>query len=258
MSQPQPIIISGVCYFASDFHFGAPNWIESNKREQHVINWLDQIQKDANHLFLLGDIFDFWFEYKGKPPIFFSFFLEKIAELRKKGIEVYFFTGNHDMWMKNYLKEHLGIHIFTKKHEFVINNKVFLLGHGDGLGKGEWDYKCLKFFLNCKVACWLFGLIPPKTGNAIAYFFSKRSRAMTPKFKDTFLGNEKELLVQFCYQYLVNHKIDYFIFGHRHLPLKILIDNAIYFNTGDWLNHYTYIKIDINHSLCLYKQLLLT
>ncbi|MCL2291172.1 MAG: UDP-2,3-diacylglucosamine diphosphatase [Bacteroidetes bacterium] len=240
----QPIFISGVCYFASDFHFGAPNQEESKKRERYVVNWLEYIQKDANHLFLLGDIFDFWFEYNGKPPIFYTFFLDKIAELRNNGVEVYFFTGNHDMWIKSYLKEHLGVHIFKKKQEFVINDKKFLLGHGDGLGKGEFGYKCLKAFLNCKINRWLFGLIPPKTGFAMAHFFSKNSRAMTPAYKEQFLGNEKERLVQFCYQYLVNQNIDYFIFGHRHLPLEIVIENAIYFNTGDWLNHNTYIRYE--------------
>ena len=241
MPNPQPINISGVCYFASDFHFGAPNQEESIKREKRVINWLNHILIDANHLFLLGDIFDFWFEYKGKPPAFYDNFLNKIAELRKKGIEIYFFTGNHDMWVKNYLKEHLGIHVFKKKQEFLINNKKFLLGHGDGLGKGEWGYKCLKRFLNCKLNRWLFGLIPPKTGYAIAHFFSKKSRAMKPEYKEQFLGNDKELLVQFCYKYIDNHDIDYFIFGHRHLPLEIVIEKAIYFNTGDWLNHNSYI-----------------
>ena len=249
MSLSQPIVISGVCYFASDFHFGAPNRKESEKREHAVINWLEQIQKDAKHLFLLGDIFDFWFEYNGKPPASFKLFLNKIAELRKKGIEVYFFTGNHDMWVKNYLKKYLGIHIFKKKQEFVINNKKFLLGHGDGLGKGEFGYKCLKAFLTCKTVCWLFGLIPQNLGIALAHFFSKQSRAMTPQHTEKFLGNNKEHLVQFCSQYLVNHNIDYFIFGHRHLPLEIPIENAIYFNTGDWLNHNTYIKYE-NIPIC--------
>jgi len=244
MSHPQPIVISGVCYFASDFHFGAPNMEESQKREQSVIRWFDHIQKDANHLFLLGDVFDFWFEYSGKPPAFYVLFLKKIAELRKNGIEIYFFTGNHDMWVKNYLTEQFGVHIFKNKQEFLINDKKFLLGHGDGLGKGEWGYKCLKAFLNCKINVWLFGLIPPKTGYAFAHFLSKKSRAMTPGYKEIFLGNEKELLVQYCFQYLVNHEIDYFIFGHRHIPLEIAIDKATYFNTGDWLSFNTYIQYD--------------
>jgi UDP-2,3-diacylglucosamine hydrolase len=244
MPNSQPISISGVCYFASDFHFGAPNPKESKKREKHVINWLDIVQKDANHLFLLGDVFDFWFEYYGKPPAFFSTFLNKIDEVRKNGIKIYFFTGNHDMWVKNYLKEHFNIHIFRKNQEFLINGKKFLLGHGDGLGKGDFGYKCLKKILNSKINCWLFGLIPPKIGFSIAYFFSKKSRAMTPEHKEVFFGEENELLVQFCFQYLVNHDIDYFIFGHRHLPLEITIENAIYFNTGDWLNHNTYIKYE--------------
>jgi len=253
MSQQQPIIISGVCYFVSDFHFGAPNKEESNKREQLVLNWLNQIQKDANHLFLLGDIFDFWFEYNGKPPSFFTSFLEKISELRKKGIEIYFFAGNHDMWVKNYLNKHLGIHIFRKKQTFIINQKKFLLGHGDGLGKGEWGYKCLKYFLTRNLICWLFGLIPQRIGIAMADFFSKRSRAMTPQYKERFLGNNKELLVRFCNKFIVNNKIDFFIFGHRHLPLEINIDKAIYFNTGDWLNHNTYIKYDKNPVLLHYE-----
>jgi len=254
MSPAQPVIISGVCYFASDFHFGAPNQEESEKREKRVINWLDNIQKDANHLFLLGDIFDFWFEYHGKPPVNYALFLNKLAKLRKNGVEIYFFTGNHDMWVKNYLKEYLGIHIFRKKQEFVINDKKFLLAHGDGLGKGDFGYKCLKKFLNCKLNCWLFGLIPQKIGFSIAYFFSRKSRAMTPIHKEVFLGKEKEQLVHFCIQYLANHEIDFFVMGHRHLPLEIAIGKAIYFNTGDWLNHDTYIKFEKKPVLCYGKQ----
>ena len=252
MPHSQPIVISGVCYFASDFHFGAPNQEESHQREIRVINWLDQIQKDANHLFLLGDIFDFWFEYSGKIPDYYAFFLNKIAEIRKNGIEVYFFTGNHDMWVKNYLKEQFGIHIFKKEQVFVINNKKFLLGHGDGVGKGDLGYKCLKAFLNCKINVWLFGLIPQKTGFAIAQFFSRRSRAMTPEYKESFLGNDKEILVQYCYQYLENHDIDYFIWGHRHIPLEIVVNNAIYFNAGDWLQHNSYIRYEELPVLCYF------
>ena len=254
MSHSQPIVISGMCYFASDFHFGAPNQEESNKREILVINWLDKIQKDANHLFLLGDIFDFWFEYSGKIPDFYSLFLNKIAELRKKGIEIYFFTGNHDMWVKNYLTEQFGIKIYKKEQEFIINNKKFLLGHGDGVGKGDFGYKCLKTFLNCKINVWLFGLIPPKTGFTIARFFSKRSRAMTPEYKEQFLGNNKEILVQYCYQYLKNHDVDYFIWGHRHIPLEIVVENAIYFNTGDWLQHNSYVQYKEHPVLCYFNQ----
>ena len=246
MSHPQPIVISGVCYFASDFHFGAPNAEVSKKREQSVVSWLDTIQKDANHLFLLGDIFDFWFEYSGKPPAYYALFLNKMAELRKNGIDIYFFTGNHDMWVKIYLTEHLGIRVFRKEQTFIINDKKFLIGHGDGLGKGEFGYKCLKFFLNCKINVWLFGLLPKKTGFAVAHFCSKKSRSMTPEYKDRFLGNEKELLVQYCFQYAKNHDVDYFVFGHRHLPLKVEIEKATYFNTGDWLNYNSYIRYHEN------------
>jgi len=249
MSHPQPTVISGVCYFASDFHLGAPNPIESNIREILIIKWLDQIKKDANHLFLLGDIFDFWFEYNGKPPTIFAKFLEKIAELRKKGIEIYFFTGNHDMWVKKYLTNNLGIHIYRKKQLFVINGKNFLLAHGDAMGKGDWGSKCLKLFLNCNITRWLFGLIPQKTGFALANFVSRKSRAMTPEHKERFLGKEKEVLVQFCYSYLAKHNTDFFIFGHRHLPLEIPIYNAVYYNTGDWLSSCTFIRYEKNPEL---------
>jgi len=254
MTTYQPIVISGVCYFASDFHFGAPNQVDSLKREIHVVSWLDQIQKDANHLFLLGDTFDFWFEYSGKPPTLYSLFLNKIAELRNNCIEIYFFTGNHDMWVKNYLSNQFGIHIFREKKEFIINNKKFLVGHGDGLGKGDFGYKCLKTYLNSKINIWLFGLIPPKIGYNIAYFFSRKSRAMTPEHKDKFCGNDKELLVRFCRQFLISQNIDYFIFGHRHLPLEIILDNAIYFNTGDWINYYSYIHYKNTPTLCYFVQ----
>jgi len=254
MSHSQPIEISGVCYFASDFHFGAPNREESNKREIRVVNWLDKIQQDANHLFLLGDTFDFWFEYSGKIPDYYTLFLNKIAELRKNGIEIYFFTGNHDMWVKNYLTKHFGIHIFKKDHEFVINHKKFRLGHGDEVEKGNLGYRCLKAFLNWKVNVWLFGLIPPKTGFVMAQFFSRKSRALAPGYKENFLGNDKEKLVQYCYQYLENHNIDYFMFGHRHIPLEVVIKNAIYFNTGDWLHHNSYVRYENNPVLCYFSE----
>jgi UDP-2,3-diacylglucosamine hydrolase len=253
MQPSQPIVISGVCYFASDFHFGIPNWEESNKRENLVIKWLECIQQDANHLFLLGDIFDFWFEYNGSPPPYYASFLNKIAELRKKGIEIYFFTGNHDMWAKNYLKEHLSLLVFNNNQEFIINDKKFLLGHGDGLGKNYPGYRCLKKFLNCKLNCWLFGLIPPKIGFSIARFFSKMSSTMTPRYKEVFLGTHKELLVQFCYKYLENNDLDYFIFGHRHLPLEISIINTIYYNTGDWMSHNTFIRYEQVPALCVFN-----
>jgi UDP-2,3-diacylglucosamine hydrolase len=167
---------------------------------------------------------------------------------------MYFITGNNKKKNKKYLKKHLGIHIFKKKQKFVINDKKILIGHGDGIGKGEFGYKCLKFFLNCHINVWLFGLLPPKTGFAIAHFFSRKSRAMTPEYKDKFLGNNKEILVKYCYQYIVNHNVDYFIFGHRHLPLEVSIKDSIYFNTGDWLNYNTYVKFDNNPLLYYFNQ----
>jgi UDP-2,3-diacylglucosamine hydrolase len=244
MQRSQPIIVSGVCYFASDFHFGAPDWKESDKREQLVIKWLDSILPEVNHLFLLGDVFDFWFEYNGSPPPFYALFLKKLEEMTTKGIKIYFFTGNHDMWAKNYLKDHVGIHIFHHNQEFIMNNKKFLLGHRDGLGKGEFGYRCLKGFLNCKLNRWLFGLIPPKTGFHIAHFFSNLSRNSEPQPNKDLIENQKKLIVQFYHTNTKTQDVDYYIFGDIHFPLEMVIDNAIYFNTGDWLIHNSFIRYE--------------
>lgn len=240
-----PITVEGTCYFASDFHFGAPDEAVSAERENRVLSWLDNIMADAGTLFLLGDIFDFWFEYRDVVPRGYYRLFSKFRELRDKGISVYYFTGNHDMWVENYFSKEFGFQIFRKQQFFIINGKRCLVGHGDGLGKGDLGYKFIKKMFAFRPNVWLYGLLHPRIAFSVARFFSHKSRAMTGAEDSVFLSNDKEMLVQYALSVLKDNEIDFFIYGHRHLPLDIkLSDTARYINTGDWLVHDSFCKFD--------------
>jgi UDP-2,3-diacylglucosamine hydrolase len=247
------MIINGKCYFASDFHFGSPNMELSNQREDLIIHWLDLVLKDGKHLFLLGDIFDYWFEYRCVVPKGNYRFLAKLHEIRKKGIEIYYFTGNHDMWVKNYLVLEFGIQIFRNQKEFLINGKTCMIGHGDGLGPGQYGYKFMRWMFSRKFNIWLYGLLPSSGSFAIAKFFSKSSRAMTPAYEEQFLGEDKEFTILYIKDFLKKRHIDYFVYGHRHLALDITIQNSRYVNTGDWLKLNTYMVFDQEPVLCTFN-----
>lgn len=236
--------ITGKCYFASDFHFGSPNEKVSKKREDRVLEWLDQVLVDGKHLFLLGDIFDYWFEYSCVIPKGNYRFLTKLSEIRAKGIEIYFFTGNHDMWVKNYLVEEFGIHLFRNQELFTINDKVCVVGHGDGLGPGQYGYKMMRWVFSRKFNIWLYGLLPSFASFAIARFFSRKSRAMTPTHEEQYLGEDKEFVILYIKEYLKENHADFFIFGHRHLALDIQIQQSRYINTGDWIKLNTYFVLE--------------
>lgn len=240
-----PISINGICYFASDFHLGAPaNKTKNEERELRIIQWLDNIQQDATHLFLLGDIFDFWFEYRDVVPRGYYRLFAKFAELRQRQITVYYFTGNHDMWVKDYFEKEFGFTVFRQQQAFIINGKHCLVGHGDGLGPKDYGYKFIKAIFAFRPNIALFGALHPRCAFLIARFFSAQSRAMTSAQEECFMGNDKEFLVRFALSVLENEKIDYFIYGHRHLPLQIpLVEGAVYLNTGDWLTHDSYLKM---------------
>ncbi len=231
-------------YFASDFHLGTPSFEGSLKREKKLVEWLNLVRKDADEIYLMGDIFDFWFEYKYTVPKGFTRFLGTIASITDSGIPVHFFTGNHDHWMFDYLPQEIGVTIHRKQGVFKLGNHTFFLGHGDGLGPGDTKYKWLKKVFTNPFSHWLFARIHPNFSFGIA---NKWSRASRKKGKEpqVFLGEDKEWLVAYCYRKLEqNSDIDYFIFGHRHLPIQHPIGNATYINTGDWLNHYTYAVYD--------------
>ena len=228
-------------YFASDFHLGIPHNKESDLREVKVVSWLDHIKNDASEIYLVGDIFDFWFEYKYTVPKGCIRFLGKIAELIDLGVKIHFFTGNHDMWMFDYLKEELHVTIYQKPIIKEINGKTFLIGHGDGLGPGDQKYKLIKRFFSNRLCQWLFARIHPNLAFSIAHSWSRRSREKEMHGELSFLGEEKEWLIIYAKEKLKTNRIDFFVFGHRHLPISHqLTENSTYINLGDWIRHNTY------------------
>lgn len=230
-------------YFASDFHLGVPDEKSSRERENAVVRWLDSIQSDAQEIYLVGDIFDFWFEYAKVIPKGFVRLQGKIAELVDKGIPVIFFTGNHDMWMFDYFEKELGVKIYRDNIVRNYFGKKIMIGHGDGLGPGDYSYKFLKKVFASKICQWLFARIHPNLGMWIADKWSRSSRLANDS-KEQFLGEENEWLAIYCKEQLQKEHYDLFIFGHRHLPLDIrLSDNARYINLGEWVHHRTYLKI---------------
>ncbi|HLR37133.1 MAG TPA: UDP-2,3-diacylglucosamine diphosphatase [Chitinophagaceae bacterium] len=230
-------------YFASDFHLGSPDNQSSREREQKVVNWLNKCTDDAAHIFLVGDIFDFWFEYKSVIPKGFTRLFGKLADLTDHGVGVSFFTGNHDMWMKDYFKDELNIQIFDDRQVYYIRDKKILVAHGDGLGPGDKGYKFLKKVLRNKFTKTLFSIIRPHWGLSIANKFSKTSRGITEEKK--FLGEDNEWLVQYSKEVLQKEDIDFFIFGHRHVPIDFPLSNSSrMINLGDWITNFTYAVFD--------------
>lgn len=227
-------------YFASDFHLGMPDYHTSRKREEIIIRWLEEIRKDASEIFLVGDVFDFWFEYRYAVPKGFVRLQGKIAELTDAGIPVHWFTGNHDMWIFDYLPNEIGVKIHRKPVTRDFDGKKFYIGHGDGLGPGDLGYKIIKKIFANKISKWLFARIHPNLGIAIARYWSGKSRLANNKEDEKFLG-EKEFLVRYSREKLKQQHFDFFIFGHRHLPLEIkLTGKSTYFNLGEWMNYRSY------------------
>jgi UDP-2,3-diacylglucosamine hydrolase len=233
-------------YFASDFHLGSPDYVTSSQREKKIIRWLDSIKIDAAEIFILGDIFDFWFEYRFTVPRGHIRLLGKFAELSDAGIKITFFTGNHDMWMFNYFPKELGITVNRKPVSLKINNLSFHLGHGDGLGPGDRIYKILKKIFENRFSQWMFSWIHPNLGIPFANILSKDSRGKNLKKDAEFLG-EREWLLLYCREVELKEHHDIYIFGHRHMPLDLsLNDKSRYINLGDWMNHCTYAILSVN------------
>lgn len=234
-------------YFASDFHLGVPNKLSSEKREAHIIKWLDQVKHDAAEIYLLGDLFDFWFEYSSVVPKGYIRFLGKLAELRDSGILIYAFIGNHDMWMFGYLTDELGIPVYNEPIEKEWNGKKFLIGHGDGLGPGDHGYKFIKKVFRNPICIFLFKWIHPDLGIKLAEYFSGTSRKANLEADGVFLGEEKEWLILFARETLKNTFYDYFIFGHRHLEMSYPLDEkSIYINLGSWFKKPHFAEFDGN------------
>lgn len=232
-------------YFASDFHLGVPNLEESHKREQRIVRWMTHIEQDAAALFLVGDIFDFWHEYKQAIPKGFIRFQGKLAQLADSGLPIYLFTGNHDMWMFDYFNKELGVEIFREPISLIANGKKILLGHGDGLGPGDQQYKFLKKVFANKVCQWLFRQIHPDLGISIANSWSAKSRVSSSSDgTEKFLG-EGEWLWAYSKEIEKHTHHDFYVFGHRHLPLDLEVaENSRYINLGEWVNYDTFASFN--------------
>jgi UDP-2,3-diacylglucosamine hydrolase len=232
-------------YFSSDNHLGAPTDELSKPRELKFVAWLDEVRKDAEAIFLLGDLFDFWFEYKHAVPKGFVRILGKLAEIRDEGIPIYFFVGNHDLWMRDYFQKELNIPVYHHPKEFTFNNKTFLIGHGDGLGPGDKGYKRMKKVFTNKFFQWCYRWLHPDIGIPIAKHLSVKNKLISGDDDAKFLGEENEWLVQYAKRKLELKNYDYFVFGHRHLPMEIEVGkNSTYVNLGDWISYFTYGKFD--------------
>jgi UDP-2,3-diacylglucosamine hydrolase len=228
-------------YFSSDNHLGAPTPEKSLPREKKFVHWLDTVKKDAAAIFLLGDLFDFWFEYKQVVPKGFVRVLGKLAEISDSGIPIYFFVGNHDLWMRDYFKKELNIPVYNDPKEFTFNNSSFLIGHGDGKGPGDKGYKRMKKVFTNSFCKWLFRWIHPDIGVRLAKHLSLKNKLISGEEDKEFLGEEKEWLAAYARRKLKEKHIDYFVFGHRHLPMELSVgENSTYVNLGDWIHHFTY------------------
>ncbi|WP_340076950.1 UDP-2,3-diacylglucosamine diphosphatase [Leptobacterium sp. I13] len=228
-------------YFASDNHLGAPSRMQSLEREKKFVQWLDEVKQDAAAIFLLGDLFDFWFEYKTVVPKGFTRTLGKLAEITDSGIPIYYFVGNHDLWMNGYFEEELNIPVYHKPQEYTFNNKSFYIGHGDGLGPGDKGYKRMKKVFTNPLSKWLFKWLHPDWGVRLAQYLSVKNKLISGDEDIKFLGEENEWLAQYSKRKLESKHYDYFIFGHRHLPLEIPVgERSKYVNLGDWIRYFTY------------------
>lgn len=231
-------------YFLSDIHLGAPDRVRSLERERRVVRFLGEAQRDASDVFIVGDLFDFWFEYRKVVPKGYVRMLGKLAEMSDSGIRMHFFVGNHDMWMDGYFERELDIPVYHEPRTFHFNDRKFLVGHGDGLGPGDHGYKMLRRVFRNPLCRSLFGVLPPVLGIGLAEYSSRRSRASTGS-EETFLGDDREWLVAHCKEVLEREHVDYFVFGHRHLPIDMEVGpGSRYINLGDWIRYDTYAVFD--------------
>lgn len=229
-------------YFASDVHLGAPSIKDHRQHEKIFVDWLNKIKPTTAELYLMGDIFDFWYEYKHVVPRGFARLLGKLAEFTDDGIPVHFFTGNHDIWIFDYLPEETGVILHREPIIKTFDGKQFYLGHGDGLGPYDKGYNRLKKIFTNKTIQWLFSRLHPNFAFGIAKGWSKQSRLKNESSEGAkFLGEDKEWLILYAKDILAKQHIDFFIFGHRHLDLHLNInDKTQFIYLGDWVKIFSY------------------
>ena len=233
-------------YFASDMHFGSDILEDPLNTERRFVRWLDTIKNEAKALYLLGDVFDFWFEYKKVVPKGFTRFLGKIAEMYDNGTEIHFFIGNHDIWAFDYLPKEIGAIIHKEPLTTEIYGKKFFLAHGDGLGDESRSFHFLRSIFHNRFCQFLFARFPSAWGIGFGYWWSKHNRGKNISKPIPYLGEEKEHLVIFAKQYIKTHPdIDYLIFGHRHIMLDFMLNKATRMMIiGDWMQFFSYAVFD--------------
>jgi UDP-2,3-diacylglucosamine hydrolase len=232
-------------YFASDSHLGLPNSDESRVREKFFVDWLEEVRKDAAAIYLLGDLFDFWFEYKTVVPKGFVRVLGKLAQISDAGIPIIFFVGNHDLWMRDYFQKELGITVHHEPIRLTLGDSRLFIGHGDGLGPDDKKYKMMKKLFTNPLSKWLFRWLHPDWGVPLGQYLSQKNKLISGDEDVKFLGDDKEWLVAYSKRKLQEEHFDYFIFGHRHLPMEIELNKrSHYINLGDWITHFTYAEFD--------------
>jgi UDP-2,3-diacylglucosamine hydrolase len=244
--------VTGKIYFASDFHLGLPAGTDPLEREKRVVSWLNKISPDASEIYLLGDVFDFWWEYKRVVPRGFTRFLGTVSSLTDSGLPVHFFTGNHDMWIGNYLASECGVIIHNGPYIATFNNRKFYLAHGEGLGTKDIGYKILLAIFRNRFLRKLYSALHPAIGMGIGHKWSLSSR-LEKGISLPFLGEEKEDLFRHSKDILGKEKIDYFIYGHRHLPMTSRLDQgATIAILGDWIRGDSYAVWDGNELVLNY------
>ena len=232
-------------YFVSDSHLGVPDHASSLIREKKLVRWLDMVAGDASDIYLLGDIFYFWFEYRTVVPKGFVRLLGKIAEMVDLGITIHYFTGNHDMWVFDYFEEEIGLVIHRHSIEVTLHKKKLHIAHGDGLGPGDHGYKWIKRIFSNRMCQRLFSFLHPGIGTGLALYLSRRSRIAKGHHDSYFRDGKEDSLVTYSKDLLQSRPIDFFVFGHRHDPVSMEIKPGVLFiNTGDWVNHFTYAVLD--------------
>lgn len=245
----------GKTFFASDFHLGIDVRTTSREREKLLVRWLEEVAPQAGRLFLLGDLFDFWFEYKHAVPRGFTRLLGAIGRCSDAGIRIDVFTGNHDLWMRDYLSSELGVTVHREPLQTVIGESRFLIGHGDGLGPGDEGYKLMKKVFVHPLSRFIYRWLHPDIGIPLAQYFSTASRNSQALLKD-YLGHDKEWLISYAEEMSKKSEYDFYVFGHRHLPIDYTLRNgrSRYINLGDWIYHQSYAEFDGKEMKLLFYQ----
>ena len=239
-------------YFLSDAHLGSWAIDHGRMHERRLVRFLDSIKHKAAAIYLLGDMFDFWYEHKYTVPKGYTRFLGKLSELTDMGVEVHFFTGNHDIWAYSYLEEECGVIMHRKPITTDIYGKVFYLAHGDGLGDPDIKFKLLRRMFHNTICQRLFSAIHPRWSMWLGLTWAKHSRMKRINGEEPpYMGENKEHLVLYAKQYMKSHpNVDIFIFGHRHIELDLNLSKSVRMMIlGDWISQFTYVVFDDDHLL---------